>query len=592
MFKKPLLISRSVSTKLAAAFGAMIVLVFILGAFGYLGMETMDRADRAMYNKYVIAVDAIGNIRSGFHQQRVCLRDLLIYKSGGTEFNHALGVLAKLESDVAKAIDVYESTIALPEDRELFDRFLAAYNNEYKERKEATSKAASAGTIENANENLSSFSNSVNEVSKALEACVQYNKDQAALFIQSNNALFNSYALGELIVIIVCVLFAAVIALVMNRIIAKPLVRMARAADQIADGDMDVNIKVSSKDEVYLLAQAFKRMAASLEEQTIALARIAQGDLSVEIEKRTEKDSLSAAIMGMADSLNHIIREVSAVAGQVAQGANHISNGSHSMAQGASEQATAIEQLSSSIYEISLNTKENAKMAEKASELYQSITRQTQVSSELMNELMAAVSDIKEASSNISKIIKLINDISFQTNILSLNAAVEAANAGQHGRGFAVVAGEVRNLALKSAKAAADTDVLIENTIQKAQRGSAIADRTYKALTEITGDILHASQLIDDIARSSGEQSLGIDQINIGIDQVAQVISLNSATAEQSAIAVEEMAAQTAVLENLVASFKLREAEGGQAATPRQASSHRSRQEEKPVIILDDNEKY
>ncbi len=177
--------------------------------------------------------------------------------------------------------------------------------------------------------------------------------------------------------------------------------------------------------------------------------------------------------------------------------------------------------------------------------------------SQQMKSMIDAVKQINESSLSISKVIKVIDDIAFQTNILALNAAVEAARAGQHGKGFAVVAEEVRNLAKKSSDSARDTGVLISNSMEKTELGVKIADETYAALAEIVSGIEESNQIVVEIARSSEKQSDTISLINTEINQVAQVVQQNSATAEQSAAASEEMSSQAEVLEKLVLQFEL-----------------------------------
>jgi methyl-accepting chemotaxis protein len=267
------------------------------------------------------------------------------------------------------------------------------------------------------------------------------------------------------------------------------------------------------------------------------------------------------------------------------------------LAQGASEQASAIEQLTAAITEIAAQTKQNAFNANQANELALNARENASQGDEQMKEMLGAMEGINDSSANISKIIKVIDEIAFQTNILALNAAVEAARAGQHGKGFAVVAEEVRNLAARSASAAKETTDLIEGSIRKVQSGTKIANETAQALKKIVDGVSQAAALVGDIAVASNEQATGIAQVDQGIVQVSQVVQSNSAIAQQSAGASEELSEQAGLLKRNVAKLRIKEKYiNSQASTSRAAAPSRRKLEAvasgsgKARIALDDGD--
>jgi len=260
----------------------------------------------------------------------------------------------------------------------------------------------------------------------------------------------------------------------------------------------------------------------------------------------------------MVEETLRVLYKVATAGVEVADGSKQIANGAQTLAEGSAEQSEVVDQLSVSMAQIAEKTKESADMADKAADLANTIKSNAEKGSTQMAEMMDAVKDINNASQSISKVIKVIDDIAFQTNILALNAAVEAARAGQHGKGFAVVAEEVRSLAAKSAEAAKDTGGLIANSSEKAELGSRIAASTAASLDEIVAGINESNQIVSDIATSSSTQYESINEINKGVEKVAQVVHQNSETAKQSAAASLEMSGQSATLEKLIAQFQLR----------------------------------
>ena len=255
--------------------------------------------------------------------------------------------------------------------------------------------------------------------------------------------------------------------------------------------------------------------------------------------------SISKPISRIIDGLNEGADQVNDAAGQV-------SSASQQLAEGASEQASSLEETSSALEEMSAMTRTNAENAKEANTLSEQAGVAAQTGDQTMHKLNDAMTAINESSGKISKIIKVIEEIAFQTNLLALNAAVEAARAGEHGKGFAVVADEVRNLAMRAAEAARETTGLIEDSVNRAKEGTEVANDVGKALSGIVNDVTKVSGLIDGISKASDEQAQGVDQVNTAVSQMDKVTQQNASGAEESASAAEELSAQAQAVKGMV----------------------------------------
>ncbi len=309
------------------------------------------------------------------------------------------------------------------------------------------------------------------------------------------------------------------------------------------------------------MVHTLEAVEAPIEESSKVMQSLASGDLTLEMtgEYQGEYNRIKESLNRTIDSFNTLLSEINIAANQVSIGSSQVSSASQALAQGATEQASSVEELTSSITEVATQVKENAGNAQNAKKVSDEVSGNAKNGNDQMKLMLKSMDEINKGSSDISKIIKVIDDIAFQTNILALNAAVEAARAGQAGKGFAVVAEEVRNLAEKSATAAKETATMIESNIGKVKAGTQIANETASELAKIVSGIEQSASFVDRIAGASDQQAAAIAQIDTGIEQVSTVVQNNSATAEESAASSEELSGQAESLKELVTNFKLKE---------------------------------
>lgn len=371
---------------------------------------------------------------------------------------------------------------------------------------------------------------------------------------------------------------------------------------------------LTRNDEIGSLARSINSLIGQQRILAGICAELANGNWDQSIQVKSESDQLGLSLQQMIEQVNYAMTGVKVAAEEVDSGSGQISEASQSLSQGATESAASIEEISSSITEIGGQTKANAENATQANVLATQTRSAAEAGNKKMSEMMLAMTEIQQASNQIAKIIKVIDDIAFQTNLLSLNAAVEAARAGKHGKGFAVVADEVRNLASRSAKAAKETSEMIENSIGKVKSGTEIAKMTESALQEIVSSSVKVADLVGEIAAASNEQAQGIAQIGQGLEQIDKVTQQNTANAEETAAAAEELSGQARELNGLLSKFILRQVyaernnvipaakakigqttgERKKAATPKAAPTKTKTESGKTrpadVIALDDDE--
>lgn len=337
--------------------------------------------------------------------------------------------------------------------------------------------------------------------------------------------------------------------------------KLLKNLELMAIGDLNVNTLVARSDEdTQTIADNFEKINSSIKQNIEALnsitanaKQVAQGNLMVELKKRSDQDDLMESLYNMVEKLKEIVREVQAAADGVATGGQQLSATAQSLSQGATEQAASAEEISSSMEEMSSSIKQNADNASQTEKISNKSATDAREGGKAVNETVAAM---KEIATKIS----IIEEIARQTNLLALNAAIEAARAGEHGKGFAVVASEVRKLAERSQTAAGEISELSGRSVQ-------VAEAAGQMLTAILPDIQRTAELVQEISASSKEQDAGADQINRAIQQLDQVIQQNASAAEEMASTTEELAGQAEQLKTTIAFFSL-DTHGAQRALP------------------------
>ena len=385
-------------------------------------------------------------------------------------------------------------------------------------------------------------------------------------YSQLNRTVTASIISGGAMLVLCIVLMSIFVRYTVTRPLSK-LTDLARTMEQGnlgLESGSDLSAGIRSSDEIGLLAEIFERMIRRLKgyigEISTILESISDGNLATGTTQDYTGDFTS-----IKNSLDGILSNLSSTMSQIVESSEHVSNGSRQMAagsqalsQGAVEQAGAVEELEQSISDISKRVEETAANASQASRKVDAVGSQIFESNQKMHQMIVAMHEINNCSSEIEKIIKTIETIASQTNILALNAAVEAARAGSAGKGFAVVADEVRNLAGKSAEASKNTSALIENTLKAVENGTLIADETAISLSKTVKGVEEVSGIISNISEASSNQASAISQITMGIDQISSVVQTNSATAEESAAASEELSSQSQLMKELVGRFRLK----------------------------------
>lgn len=380
------------------------------------------------------------------------------------------------------------------------------------------------------------------------------------------------YAMLIAMIIALIILFAAGILLIALSIrrsaanVTKPILELNQTAQQLAAGNLDVQLAITSNDEIGELGESIGKTVSRLKEYIVyidetaeVLARIADGKLSITLKNDYvgEFQKIKTALLNISSSMNQVMEGINTSSERVSVGASELANASQVLAESAELQAASIEELAATTNSVADHVEESRRDAEASAKETARVTVMIEQNQEKMTMMMDAMNEIRQTSQQVVGIIQTIEEIADQTNLLSLNASIEAARAGDAGKGFAVVADEIGKLALESAKAASSTRNLIEISMEEISKGNAIATDAMNALKDSVSAVDHVNEMIKNTAQNSAIQAESMEQLRTGIDEIARGIQDNSAASQETSATSEELATQANLLNQMVQKFEL-----------------------------------
>jgi len=554
-----------IKKKLTFSFGAIIVSTFVLIVALLVGMKTIEGKVEGLFNGPTTNTYYINDIRLGLvGNQRAINRVIAVGTSVLAEEEEKMEAN---EQQIKAAHDVLVDTLISEENKQALEIIWNKITEEETHRAKLI-ELLEANRYDEANEyDEQYYMPVVDEIRKQAELL------DASIFEVGENytheAAITAYvliAVGVFLLIVITTIAMMLAKKVMSGIL-EPVAQIEAAAKQLRVGDLSQGnaITYESEDELGVLAKTMRESLNILDgyvkDIVFNFEKVASGDLTQDFNKITDYlgdfASIKVSFVKILKEFNDILSQIRETSAQVDHGSGEVAGAANDLATGTGEQASAVEELTATIATVSSMADEAAKEAENAYNSMIEAVHEAQDERAQMQELQAEMIRIKEISGEIEAIVTSIEEIASQTSLLSLNASIEAARAGDAGRGFAVVADQIGKLATDSARAVVDTKELIEKTVEEIDKGNLVTEKTAVGFERIIGELEQFAEAAKANSEVSRTQSMALQQVEEGIDQITLVTQQNAASSEECSAISEELAARATELDALVGRFQL-----------------------------------
>jgi methyl-accepting chemotaxis protein len=516
-----------IGTRLALGFGVICALLVFLLGLSTIMLGRINDGTSEIVNDRMPKIEASNALLAEINDIAIALRNMML-KEDKADQQKQIDEIMSSRRDSSARLQELERTLRVPKAREVLVQMMDA-NDKYVKGQDEIIKRITAGATDDAKAYL------LDELRPVLIAYKKAISEQITIQVEITNraaaAAEQTYSETRNLMIglgVAILAFAAVMGYWITASITRPVAKALMIANTVSTGDLTSRIEVTSTDEMGQLLQALKAMNESLV-QTVVVVRTG-----------TET---------------------------IATGSSQVASGNQDLSSRTEQQASSLEETASSMEELTSTVKQNADNARQANSLAATASTVATKGGQVIGQVVGTMGEINASASKIADIIGVIDGIAFQTNILALNAAVEAARAGEEGRGFAVVASEVRTLAQRSANAAKEIKVLIDDSVSKVENGSKLVNEAGTTMHEIVESVKRVADIMQEITAASAEQTSGIEQINQAILQMDQVTQQNASLVEEAAAAAESMQDQAAKLAQAVSVFKVDAVHAGMGRT-------------------------